>query len=174
MNNEQQLQDIGKVHLCVEVYVRYQGKVLMHRRSQDKQNFPGFLVPPGGHINEGEDIVQAAAREVREETGIEVPPTIMKLKSVLAHHHLDTQSVWVVWSFLAQPESLATDIVHSDEGQSMWVDFDELLANISTTFPPAQENLEHVVTDVPGVLYVSSEWQAGGSWQARLISRTIA
>jgi ADP-ribose pyrophosphatase YjhB (NUDIX family) len=164
MQSEQQLQDIGKVHLCVEVYVLYRGKVLMHRRSQDKPNFPGFLVPPGGHVNQGEDV----------ETGIEVPPTLMKLKSVLTHHHLDTQSLWVVWGFLAQPESLTTEIVHSDEGQSMWMDYDELLANASTTFPPAQESLEHVLTDTPGILYSSSEWQAGGGKRTRLISRTIA
>ncbi|RLE19100.1 MAG: hypothetical protein DRJ08_06025 [Acidobacteria bacterium] len=37
-----------------------------------KPPFAGQYLPPGGHVEEGENPLEAAVREVREETGLEV------------------------------------------------------------------------------------------------------
>jgi len=49
----------------VAVYPRHQGRVLLiaHRRL-------GIWLPPGGELQEGETPLEAAARELREETGL--------------------------------------------------------------------------------------------------------
>ena len=47
-----------------------------------KKRFSGRLMPPGGHVDEGEECCEAVLREVREETGID----ICQLKRVLFHH----------------------------------------------------------------------------------------
>lgn len=49
------------------------GEVLLQLRSALKKTFPGLWdVSVAGHIETGEDITQAALREVREEIGLEV------------------------------------------------------------------------------------------------------
>lgn len=45
-------------------------KILITRRAQHMRTFPGVWVPPGGHIEDGESILDAGIREVFEETGL--------------------------------------------------------------------------------------------------------
>lgn len=48
-------------------------KVLLLRRKEDPNDrWSGQICLPGGRAKEGEDLIEAAIREVREETGIEV------------------------------------------------------------------------------------------------------
>ena len=53
--------------LCVDTYVVYDNSVLL--RLHDKYNYWGA---PGGHIDPGEDVNEAALREVWEEVGLRV------------------------------------------------------------------------------------------------------
>ncbi len=51
------------------VVIIHEGRVLlMHRRKADRD----YWVVPGGGVEEGETVEQAARREVEEETGLEV------------------------------------------------------------------------------------------------------
>jgi 8-oxo-dGTP pyrophosphatase MutT (NUDIX family) len=52
--------------LCVDTYVVHEGAVLL--RLHDKYNYWGA---PGGHIDPGEDVNEAALREVWEEVGLQ-------------------------------------------------------------------------------------------------------
>ncbi len=59
--------------LCVDTYIVNNGAVLL--RLHEKYNYWGA---PGGHVDPGEDLNEAALREVMEEVGLEVeliPPT---------------------------------------------------------------------------------------------------
>lgn len=53
--------------LCIEVFIVNNGAVLL--RLHDKYN---MWAGPGGHIDPNEDFNEAALREAREETGLEV------------------------------------------------------------------------------------------------------
>jgi len=58
---------------CVGLVVE-QGKILMVlHKHQTRERF--WLMPPGGGLVEGEDILSCAVREVREETGLTVRPS---------------------------------------------------------------------------------------------------
>jgi 8-oxo-dGTP diphosphatase len=173
MASDQKLQDMGEIHLCVEVYAIHQGKVLMHRRSKNKKHFPGYLIGPGGHINEGESVVEAACREVEEETGIILSPLSMKLKYCGIHHHVDTNTVWVCYGYLSRPSIVKGKLTQSAEGLSEWIGFDELIQAKDTVFPPTREYFDHILNDTPGILYTNSEW--GGNPLALLhtLSRAV-
>ena len=54
-------------HFTSSAYVVYQEKVLLHWHKKVME-----YLPPGGHIETNEDPVEAALREVMEETGLEV------------------------------------------------------------------------------------------------------
>ena len=57
---------------CVVVYDGG-GCVLLTRRARHMRSFPGCWVFPGGGVDPGESVRAAALRELREETGIELP-----------------------------------------------------------------------------------------------------
>ncbi|KAK3788282.1 hypothetical protein RRG08_027016 [Elysia crispata] len=50
------------------------GSILLTRRARHLRIFPGLWVPPGGHVEENESLLQAGLRELREETGLDLSP----------------------------------------------------------------------------------------------------
>ena len=65
--------------LCAGGFVVRDGKVLALRR------WNGVWLPPKGHVDPGETLSEAAYREVREETGLEV--TVKALLGETAYTH---------------------------------------------------------------------------------------
>ena len=72
--------------LCVDTLVVNEGAVLL--RMHEKYNFWGS---PGGHVDPGEDINEAALREVWEEVGLKaelIPPLNWEKKEFASNKHL--------------------------------------------------------------------------------------
>ncbi|MBT4124229.1 MAG: NUDIX domain-containing protein [Candidatus Pacebacteria bacterium] len=93
------LHEVAQPIFVSEVYIFHKDKVLMFKRSETKKKFPGFWSIPGGHIDEGEDPLTSAIREVKEETGITITPEDIKLKVVAMHHHLDREEMYMAFDF---------------------------------------------------------------------------
>lgn len=123
--------------LCVDTYIVNEGSVLL--RFHDKYKFWGTC---GGHIDPGQDVNEAALREVLEEAGLEVeligPPTWSKQDTnknkdlvppiFVNRHKINDHHDHSGFVFVARADSREIK-PHADEDQSVkfkWVDKLEL------------------------------------------------
>jgi len=152
------LDELGKIKLASEVYIVKDGRLLLFKRSAKAKRFPGYWIGPGGHIDEGEDAMLAALREVEEETGVRIETSDIKLKAVVIHHHLDREEVWVSSMFLATiPEQQAIK-KNEREGKAKWWPLEEV-KKLKSVFPPSAYYFEHVLGDRKGVMYTNIQWK---------------
>ncbi|MEZ9543757.1 NUDIX domain-containing protein, partial [Vibrio sp. 10N.286.48.C11] len=66
------------VHECVSFILINESQVLLEKRSESKETDPGLITIPGGHIEHGENQVQALFRELKEELNV-IPTDYMYL-----------------------------------------------------------------------------------------------
>lgn len=85
--------------------------VLLGKRSMKKVDFPGYLALPGGGIDEFETPTDAAIREFREETGLELQmldnslePAIVRFKNV---PNSNLEQMHIVGIYSSDDESIA-------------------------------------------------------------------
>ncbi|MFA5763558.1 MAG: NUDIX hydrolase [archaeon] len=91
------------------VIVKHEGKILLGKRN--KENANGMWVIPGGGIDFGEKIKDAAIREIKEETGIDIhAPEFVCFKELV---NLPADYHSIVFFFKAKPKH--TNIVVSDD-----------------------------------------------------------
>lgn len=149
------LVDSTKIIPVVECLIVRNGKVLFLKRSEDSKKFPGYLIGPGGHVDEGEDVLSAAIREVFEETGVNVTEEKIELKVIAIGNHVDRNETYMVYYFLI---GLNSDqlIKNSDEGNSVWIPLDEV-NNTEKIFPPFKYYLEHALDPNSGIMYTCVE-----------------
>ena len=57
---------------CVSGILIDHGRVLVEKRRMDDESDPGLVFLPGGHVESGESLQNALARELKEELGIQV------------------------------------------------------------------------------------------------------
>ncbi len=150
--------EIGKVIVVAEVYIVRNGKVLLQQRNSTSRRFPGYWTGPGGHVDEGEDALTAAIREVKEETAISVNEENISLKVVAIHHHLNLAEVYLCFVFLASIPSDQEVISDLKEGRSEWVALEDL-QELDKIFPPAQYYFDHILNDKPGIMYTNIQWE---------------
>ena len=170
MNNPKRLHEVAQPIFTSEVYIMYNDEVLMFKRSETKKKFPGFWSIPGGHIDEGEDPLVAAIREVKEETGIDVTPNNLTLKVVAMHHHIDRKEMYVVFAFVATINQRVTPKENVEEGSAHWVKKLEMLQK-ENVFEPAKHYFDHILNNKPGIIYNMSEWT--NSQLVRVLSETV-
>ena len=110
----------------VGAIVLHGGRVLLVKRGQAPGL--GLWSVPGGLVDVGESTVDAARREVEEETGLKV--RIAGLVGVLDRVTRDAEGRvryhWVLIDYLAVPESIDTLTAGSDAAEVRWVTIDEV------------------------------------------------
>ena len=141
-----------------EIYIVYNNKeVLMFKRAKNSKNFPGYLIGPGGHIDQNEDPLTASIREAKEETGFTLQPEHVKLKVLGFHHHIDRKEVWCEYLFRADVDQ-KQEIKQNLEGSAFWMNIEELLTD-KKVFPPSKHYLSHILSKGSGIKFCSSIWQ---------------
>ena len=114
-----------KYHLVVSVWIKNSdGKYLISRRSKTRLKNPLMFETVGGAVLKGEDSLQAALRETKEEVGIDLDAKTGKLVYSCVRKQLS--SIWDAWLFkydgIVNLKNATTDEVESVK----WMTTDEI------------------------------------------------
>lgn len=106
------------------VVIRSDGRVLLIERGWDP--FEGAWALPGGHVDRGETSLEAAARELKEETGITVPAYDLRQVGVWDAPGRDPRGRYVTVAYLAFVPADTTAVAGDDARTAGWWPMDGL------------------------------------------------
>lgn len=109
-----------KILQWVNIVCLKDDKVLLLNRQHD--NFKGWI-QPGGKIEDGETVFTAAARELKEETGLTA--LNLQLKGISGFINPTKKECYVYYDFLCQ-DFTGDLLAHSCEGDPKWWAISEL------------------------------------------------
>lgn len=157
VDKHKHLDESGKINIASECLVIRNNEVLMFKRSETSSKFPGFWIGPGGHINENEDPMTAAIREIEEEAGVKVGMESIKLKAIATHYHKDLNETWISFVFLSTIGEDQETNAGGEEGKAHWISLEDLLV-MDNVFPPSKYYFDHVLNDKQGIMYTNITW----------------
>lgn len=79
----------------------------------------------GGKVESGETIIQAASRELQEETGIEIPIEKLEARGVL-HFHFSAKPDWNQDVNIFVAHGYKGDFMETEEMRPEWFDIDKI------------------------------------------------
>ena len=83
MTSAQGIREVDLEHADLEIYEKRfadcivlsaAGELVLQQKPKYWDRFPGYLMAFGGHVEEGETIIQGLCREIKEELGGEINP----------------------------------------------------------------------------------------------------
>ena len=96
------------------------GKLVLKYRSPEKTHWAGYAFP-GGHIEEGESLVESVIREIEEETGLTIfNPQLAAVKN----WQLENGTRYI--GFCYKATEFTGQLRSSEEGEVSWVEKDQL------------------------------------------------
>lgn len=104
--------------------------VLLIKRSDGSDAFPGCWALPGGYIDEGEEAEEAARRELAEETNITTPITL-RMIGIYDDPERDPRGRVVSTAFIAVLLNRVTPVAGDDAQDAQWIPLTQLPENLA-------------------------------------------
>ncbi|WP_017933729.1 NUDIX domain-containing protein [Nocardioides sp. Iso805N] len=111
---------------CV-LLVDSRGWVLLQERDEHAPIAPDRWAASGGHVEPGESFLEAAVRELHEETGLVLAPEELQLVGVYDIHHVERASDDRMALYTAATTATDADIVLGEGRQIVFVDPEVIL-----------------------------------------------
>ena len=149
---------IHQLVMCVNIFVRKDGKYLMLRRSSKKNYASKVIHPIGGKIEHNESPFLAAQREVLEEAGIRIKNIRLKAVVLEIKPYKTTKGNWLIFHFSADYDS--GKIVETKEGKLVFLDPEEIFNQ--KLFPSMREIIDHILNPKDGIIFAAFEHDQKG------------
>lgn len=120
------------------------GKGLFIKRDENLEDFPGWLMLPGGKQESTETSYQAAIRETFEETGLKVINP--QLKVIATHNHDYKGKIYLVYIFKADEFTGELIDIEEDKGEPVWLPLEKTLEN-SKLYPDLKRHIRLVLKE---------------------------
>lgn len=130
--------DRTKHRVATDIVVTDGDRVVLIERGQEP--FEGMWCLPGGHVEQGEQVRDAAVREVREETGLDV-----ELERVLGIYDApgrDPRGPVISVAYVARPVGGELDAA-TDAAGAAWFDLEELPDEMGFDHAEILEDFRH-------------------------------
>jgi len=128
------------------VFIRKSDRyLLIHKKKADSFGYKK-LNGIGGHIENGEEPFESAAREVKEETGLDAGDLLLA-----AIIFIDIGTNPGILMFVFSANYISGDLVESDEGHLVWMEKEEI------------QKHQNVVKDVPYLIDITESHRSGDS-----------
>ena len=106
-------------------FVFYEDEVLLIKRAANRRIFPNKINGLGGHVERDEDVYSSAAREIREEAGIEVQDLwlagVVNIDGVAGQVDVVTgDGIPGVMLFVFTAVARDKEVCSSEEGKLFW------------------------------------------------------
>ncbi len=146
--------------------------LFIHRTKKGNVTDAGRLNGIGGKLEQGEDFLSAALREVTEETGFTIGHDQTQLKAIVNMTGGYPED-WVMCFFsMTVPTLTVPKGMENDEGQLIWLPKNEVLASPYRLVSDLHYCWEHLANDDTRVLYAGctvDETQEIATWSSRLV-----
>lgn len=87
----------GLLHLCVHVWVINSKKqILLQQRSKYVRVYQGYWnSAASGHVTSGQNSLEAAQKETREELGLDLPPELFKFLCTIKENYISNKGTFI-------------------------------------------------------------------------------
>ena len=129
---------LRKEKSCGCIIIKNEKVLLVYEKNR---NFWGF---PKGHMEEGENEIETALREVKEEVGLDVEINAEKryVLNYIIREEIDKTTVL----YVAEPRNENVEMQESEIEDARWCFFEEALNTLS--FDNCKEVLKKVIDDI--------------------------
>ena len=137
--------------MCANMFVRRDGKILVLKRSELKKVAPDFYHPAGGKVDQNEEPLQAAKRELMEESGLTVKNIHLEAVITEIEPHNPSEN-WLIFHYSVDYES--GEVKETLEGEFVWLTKEELI-KCENLFPSVKALIKYIVDENTGTVFAS-------------------
>lgn len=118
--------ELLETHLTVDLVLTApneegENHILLIRRSKNSDAYPGYPALPGGYVDRYETFRQSILREVREETGINVPPKRIRRVGFFDHPERDPRGRMISIAYAGTLDHIQEPVAGDDADAADWV-----------------------------------------------------